>query len=343
MWYAPLEIFKVVAFMSFLRTVSLSLVLPLMFIACNDVDPVESDMPETLASTPVSNPIDIDVTMNTLSGAFRNAGDGSPAVLIVPGSGPTDRDGNSPAGLKTNMYRLLADALEDRGVSSLRVDKRGMFSSAGAGDPNAVTVDIYAQDYRDWAARLREDTQTDCVYLLGHSEGGTMVTAAAVGADGICGLILVAAPGRNYADVLRQQLQANPANAPILPDALSAIDALSQGEGVDVTTFHPALKGLFAPQVQGFLMSLFSIDPASFVTEAALPTLVLQGDRDLQVTTVDAQRLADAGGTLVLLPGVNHILKNAPESRAGNLATYGNPDLPISDLAVSAIVEFITD
>jgi pimeloyl-ACP methyl ester carboxylesterase len=326
--------------MSVFRSASLSLILPLLLISCGDVDRVdrsEIDAPDIVTR------VDVDVKM-VLSGAFRNAGTDAPAVLIVPGSGPTDRDGNSPAGLETDMYRLLADALEDRGVSSLRVDKRGMFSSAGAGDPNGVTVDIYAQDYRDWAATLRAETQADCVYLLGHSEGGTMVTAAAAGdRGGLCGLILVAAPGRNFADVLREQLQANPANAPILPDALAAIDALTQGEAVDVSSFHPALQGLFAPQVQGFLMSFFSIDPASLVTEAELPTLVLQGDRDLQVTTEDAQRLADAGGTLVLLPGINHVLIDAPESRAGNLATYGDPNLPVSAAAVNAIVEFTAD
>lgn len=330
--------------MSLLRSVSLAVLMPLMLIACRDAGPVETD------ASNISNPVDIadsvetEWTMGPLSGAFRNAGPNSPSVLIVPGSGPTDRDGNSPAGIKANTYKLLADGLEANGVSSLRVDKRGMYTSGAAGDPNAVTVDIYSQDYRDWAQQLRENTGADCVYLLGHSEGGMMVSAAAAGErEGLCGLILVAAPGRPFADVLREQLQANPANAPVLPDALGAIDALNRGDRIDVQAFHPALQGLFAPQVQDFLISAFAVDPAALVRDAAVPTLILQGDRDLQVSVADAERLADAGGTLVVLPGVNHVLKDASEARAENFATYSNPDLPLSGSVVPAIIDFMKD
>lgn len=328
--------------MSYLRSVSVLVLMPMVLIACGDTGPVETDAPDISNRVDVADSVETEWTMDTLSGVFRNAGPNSPSVLIVPGSGPTDRDGNSPAGIKADIYKLLADGLEANGVSSLRVDKRGMFTSAGAGDPNAVTVDLYAQDYRDWAAYLREQTGADCVYLLGHSEGGMMVSAAAAGERaGICGLILVAAPGRSYGDVLREQLQANPANAPVLPDAMKALATLEQGERIDVQTFHPALQGLFAPQVQGFLISAFSVDPAQLVRDAALPTLVLQGDRDIQVSLSDAARLADAGATLVVLPGVNHVLKDAPEGRAENFATYSNPDLPLSDSVVPAIIDFM--
>ncbi|MGB6228525.1 MAG: alpha/beta hydrolase, partial [Litorimonas sp.] len=204
---------------------------------------------------------DREMTVNGLAGSFRDAGGDAPAILIVPGSGPTDRNGNSPSGIAASSYRMLADGLQAAGVSSLRVDKHGMFGSSAAGDGNAVTVDLYAQDYLDWADALRAETGRDCVHLLGHSEGGLMVSAAAArDSEGLCGLILVAAPGRPLGDVLREQLRANPANAPILPDALATIDALEAGERVDVSAMHPALQGLFAPAVQGFLISSLAAD-----------------------------------------------------------------------------------
>ena len=56
----------------------------------------------------------------------------TPVFLIVPGSGPTDRDGNSPLGIAAAPYRLLAEALAKRGYPSVRIDKRGMFGSEGA-------------------------------------------------------------------------------------------------------------------------------------------------------------------------------------------------------------------
>jgi fermentation-respiration switch protein FrsA (DUF1100 family) len=91
---------------------------------------------------------------------------------------------------------------------------------------------------------------------------------------------------------LRDQLRANPANAPLLDQALSAITRLEAGERVDATTLHPALMSLFAPQVQGFLISLFSYDPAALLAKNSKPVLVVQGGRDLQVGEADARRLA---------------------------------------------------
>jgi hypothetical protein len=284
-----------------------------------------------------------EMSLDGLGGLFLDAGEHAPVILIVPGSGPTDRDGNNPMGVAAAPYRLLAQNLQQAGISTLRVDKRGLFSSAAAGDPNAVTLDIYAQDYINWATRLRAETGQECVYLLGHSEGGQMVSAAAAqNADGICGLILVSAPGRPLFDVLREQLRANPANAPILDQALGAIDQLEAGNRVKADSLHPALMGLFAPQVQDFMISSYGVDPKALVTQAGVPTLVIQGDRDIQVSVADADRLAEADNAeFVLLPGVNHVLKDSPEDRAANLATYADPELPLAVKIVPAIQIFV--
>src|SRR5262245_27369550 len=149
-----------------------------------------------------------EVAAGALHGTMLTTGPRAPIVLIVPGSGPTDRDGNSLLGVRAANYRLLAEALARKGVSSVRVDKRGMFGSAGAGDPNAVTVELYATDIRAWIDSIRKATGTRCVWLLGHSEGALMVSAAARERNDVCGLVLVAGAGRRWGDVLRAQLAA---------------------------------------------------------------------------------------------------------------------------------------
>ncbi len=286
--------------------------------------------------------LESETRVGSLFGARIHAGDDAPLALIVPGSGPTDRDGNNPAGINSNTYKMLATELARRGVSTVRVDKRGMFSSVGAGDPNAVTVELYAQDYREWAAALSPEARGNCIYLLGHSEGALMVSAAARVQDNICGLILVAGAGRPFGDILREQLRANPANALLLEDAFAAIDSLEAGETVSTDGMHPALAPLFRDDVQGFLISMMAVDPAAVAAAAGLPTLILQGDRDIQISVEDAQLLSDAsGGELVILQGVNHILKEAPADRPGNLRTYGDPSLPIAPEAVDAIASFV--
>jgi pimeloyl-ACP methyl ester carboxylesterase len=281
-----------------------------------------------------------------LKGTMVSPAATAPVVLIIPGSGPTDRDGNNPMGVKASTYRLLAEGLAKQGIASVRIDKRGMFGSAAAvPDANAVTVEDYASDVRAWVASIRERTGRKCVWVAGHSEGGLVALAAGRNAADICGLILISAPGRPMAEVMRAQLQANSANAPVLKDALSAIDKLEAGQTVDVSSFHPALQTLFAPQVQKFLISLFSFDPADLLRRETKPVLILQGDNDLQVGADDARRLAAArpSAKLILLPKVNHTLKEVPAGdRAANMAAYADPSLPLAPGVVEAIAEFVS-
>jgi pimeloyl-ACP methyl ester carboxylesterase len=280
-----------------------------------------------------------------LAGTLTDAGKKAPVVLIVPGSGPTDRDGNNPLGVSASSYRLLAEDLWRRGVSSVRIDKRGLFESKTAvADGNAVTIADYAADVHNWAAVAAKRQAVHCVWLLGHSEGGLIALAAAQEPKDICGLILVATPGRKLGDILREQLRANPANAPILDPALAALAELEAGRRVDVSTIHPALQGLFAPQVQGFLIDMLAKDPAALAAKVKLPVLIVQGGKDLQVSIPDARALAKAkpDARLLIIPGMNHVLKDvASDDRAGNVTTYRDPSLPVDGQLVGAIVDFV--
>lgn len=299
-----------------------------------------------------ANPVETSVEAAGPAGALKGtmlsaASPRSPVALLIPGSGPTDRDGNNPLGVRASTYRLLAEDLAARGVTTVRIDKRGMFGSAVAvPDANAVTIADYVADVQSWSAVLRKRTGAACIWLMGHSEGGLVAMAAARGeaAADICGLVLLSAAGRPLGEVLREQLKANPANAPLLGQAIPAIDALEQGRRVDATAMHPALQGLFAPQVQGFLISAFSYAPRVLLAGYSKPVLVLQGQRDLQVKAADATLLKSAAphATLVLLPDVNHVLKSVESGDLqANFATYGDPGLPLAPGVGAAIADFV--
>lgn len=280
-----------------------------------------------------------------LAGTFEDAGKGAPVVLIIPGSGPTDRDGNNPAGVTAAPYRLLAGALAAKGVSSVRIDKRGMFGSkAAVPDPNKVTVGDYATDAHSWVAAIRKRTGAKCVWVLGHSEGALIALAAAQQPRGICGVILVSGAGRRLSDVIREQLRSNPANAPVLAEAMAALDSLDRGQHVDVANMNPALLPLLRPQVQDFLIDMFRYEPAKLAASLAVPLLVLQGERDIQVSTADAKALAAAQpkAKLVLIPTMNHVLKDvATDDRPANVATYAEPWLPVDSTLTDAIAAFV--
>lgn len=282
-----------------------------------------------------------------LAGTLIDAGTRAPTVLIVPGCGPTDRDGNNPLGVAAAPYRLLAEALGERGISTVRIDKRGMFASKAAiPDANAVSIADYAADTHKWIDAIRSRTGASCVWVLGHSEGALVALQAAQDAKHVCGLVLVAAPGRRLGDVLREQLRSNPANAPLLGSAFASIDSLENGKTVDVKALPAALQALFAPQVQAFLIDLMAHDPARLAARVTLPMLVVQGGRDLQVPESDARRLASAQpeAELLIIPEMNHVLKAvAIEDRAANLATYADPLLRVEPQLVEAIARFVAD
>lgn len=281
-----------------------------------------------------------------LGGEAILTGGADAVVVIVPGSGPTDRDGNSPKGLKTDAYKKLAEGLGIAGIASVRIDKRGMFRSASPDiDPNNVTVVGLGADIGAWVDATTRKTGMECAWVLGHSEGGLMaLVAAQEDTTPICGLILVASPGRRLGTILRQQLKANPANAPILEGALRAIDALERGESPEFAITDFTLKRLFPESVQAYIMDLFAQDPARLAAAVDKPILIVQGTQDIQISQTDADALKSAQPKAVLkiLDGMTHTLKVVETSdRSANAATYSDPSLPLHPDLVPAIVAFI--
>ena len=294
-----------------------------------------------VAQTPVEAP----GPNGALAGTLAGEGAGRPVVLIVPGSGPTDRDGNNPMGVTAAPYRLLAEALAAAGIATVRIDKRGMFGSkAAVADANAVTIADYAADVHAWAKAIRARTGATCVWVLGHSEGGLVALAAAQTPADLCGLILLSTPGRPLGAVVRDQFRANLANAPLLPQVEGVLAAYEAGKPVDRTALHPALAGIFPPQLDGYWRSILGYDPAKLAATYPGPMLIEQGDRDIQVSVADAKLLAAAQprARLAIVASANHVLKHvASDDRQANLATYGDASLPLADGVVAPIVAIV--
>ena len=295
----------------------------------------------SLQAIPVSREFTLPAELGFLAGTMIDAGPDAPAAVIIAGSGPTDRDGNSPLGVSAGTYRLLAEGLASQGISTLRYDKRGVGQSAGAMVAEAdLRFQTYVDDARAWAGLLRAETGQDCVWLIGHSEGALIAQSAATqDPTGICGLVLVSGAGRPAAVVLREQLRAGTPE-PYLSQALTIVDALDAGEAIDCP---PLFAALCRPSVQPYVVSWMDVDPAALAAQSALPTLVVQGSTDIQTTVTDAEALAGAheGIELAVLEGVNHVLKAAPIERAANVATYADPALPLAEEVVPTISAFI--
>lgn len=262
------------------------------------------------------------------------------AVLILPGSGPTDRNGNSPLGLTTDAYKLVARAFAEQGIASLRFDKRGIGASAGAAQREEdLRFDSNIDDALAWANFLRQQPRIAKVVILGHSEGA-LTGAIASQRVGIAGFISLAGVGVRASETLRRQLETK-ISGDLRARAFAAIAELEAGRLVPSPP--PELMALFRPSVQPYLISWFKLDPAAEIAKVKVPVLIVQGTTDLQVTVEDAKLLAAAkpDAKLLIVDGMNHVLRAAPADPASNSATYRNPSLPLKPELMPAFVDFV--
>lgn len=163
---------------------------------------------------------------------------------------------------------------------------------------------------------------------------------------GIAGLVLLATPSRPMGELLRHQLSQRLSNAKLYQQADEAIASLERGRRFSVEHMDERLRPLFHPAVQGFLMSVFRLDPLALAAHFDGPQIVIQGTRDLQVTVDDAKRLASAASNarLVIVESANHVMKeiNVPDV-AVNVAAYADPSIPIMQKCLCAVSDFILE
>lgn len=276
-------------------------------------------------------------------GTLTDPSDDAPLVILTAGSGPTDRNGDNPLASAGRIYEQLANGLAEQGVAMIRYDKRGMFGSGKAiANANNVRIADYAGDVRNWV-KLAQERGRDCAWLMGHSEGGIVTLLAAQDTPGVCGIILLASPGRPITVLLREQLgkQLPPAMMADVEDVLLSLEA---GEKADTSKLVPGVAIIFNEQVQPYLIDLATNDPAAMAAASDLPLLIVHFVEDLQVIAADADAFTAArpDATRVDLDGVNHAFKPAaPGDAAANAATYGNADLKIDPRLAATIAEFV--
>ena len=258
-------------------------------------------------------------------------------VILIAGSGPTDRDGNQK-GLTNNSLKLLAEALANNGIAVYSYDKR-IFAQIASGklDEASLSFDNFIDDAKAVIQYFKNQKKFHSITIAGHSEGALIGMVAADGnADGY---ISIAGAGRPIDEVLVEQIGKQ---APFLKEEVQKnLETLKSG-----TTFelkNQMLASLFRASVQPYMISWIKYNPQSEIKKLHVPTLLINGDKDIQVSVNDAQLLQQAKpeAQLKIISNMNHIFKEIKGDEAENKASYTNPDLPISKELPMIITTFI--
>lgn len=259
-------------------------------------------------------------------------------VILIAGSGPTNRSGNQIGGIN-NSLKYLAQGLATKGHYVFSYDKRIIAQViAGTVDEQSLRFEHFVTDAKDAVAHFRATELYDKIVIAGHSEGSLIGMMAANGsADAF---ISLAGAGRTIDDIIVDQISEK---VPALSAEVRAgLDKIKQNEEVDST--NPILSSLFRKSVQPYLRSWIALDPLQEIQKLEMPILILNGTKDMQVKTTEAELLKAArpDAQLHIITNMNHIFKEIEGDSAENLATYNDASLPVMPELIDTIDKFLT-
>jgi pimeloyl-ACP methyl ester carboxylesterase len=266
-------------------------------------------------------------------------------VLIVAGSGPTDRNGNSAGALRaqnnSNLYAILAWQLASAGIASVRYDKRVLGDNLQKIDLPSTTIDDFIADAIAGARSLVADRRFSKVILIGDGEGAELVLQAVNRGAPAAGIVMMSGAGRPIMPVLREQISKQLPPAEIVKWDSASARYLRGEEPGDV---HPGLRSMLQPANRRFVQSWVKYDPASEIARVKVPVLIIQGGRDVQVSEADARALkvAHPAANLVVIPAANHVFRAATtDDRMAQVKLYTDRTIPIVPELTPAIVDWI--
>lgn len=294
---------------------------------------------------PVSTEVKVARGGDTLAGTLLVPGKGSnwPVALIIAGSGPTDRNGNSPL-LKgqNNSLKYLAEGLAKKGIATLRFDKRFLGGSHSARPVGELIFDDFVDDAALLIGWLHDQKQFRSVAVLGHSEGSLIGMRAIRQVEGrvpVAAYVSLSGAGQPIGHVLEWQLcKQLEALCPEIKRLMIAVK-----EGQPTGEINPMLQGIFNPAVLPFLKNWMQYDPAAEIAQLKCRVMIVNGTTDLQVQVSEAGLLhaARPEATYLIIEGMNHVFKEAPANALANQATYSDPELPVMKELIKGVSAFL--
>ncbi len=352
------------------------LVGPAVAIGCNpEISPSPSPSPTPTPSVsptpapPVSEEVSWQMGNTTVAATITRPDDKAvhPAVVFVAGSGPTDRNWNSPLLTGTNgSAGLLAEELAKSGYVTIRYDKRVSGPNAAKNLPlmeGQISMESHVDELAGAVGMLldRPEVDPERIYAFGNSEGTIHILNYQMAREPkFAGMVLQGAPGRNLAEVTHTQLEAQIAPLPNAGEIMAGYDKL-MADFLDGKPFvaDPALpdgfnnlvKGFYAPINLPFTRELFQFNAAPVLAKMTVPTLVVIGKKDVQIDyQLDGAPLEKAAEgldniTFVYPENANHVLKFESRPRSAltgaDALTYNASDRVLDPDALRVIKDWL--
>ncbi len=217
----------------------------------------------------------------------------SPAVLIIPGPGATNRDGPIVARPPDPLYKDLSATLTGAGMVTLRYDHRGIGDSQLETGQQLSWEDMVS-DAREALKYLSERQEVDAnrLAVVGHDMGGVIAMKVAASDERVKGVALISTPGRPLVDVWTESYRFT--HGPVSADAYQAmIDGLlTNGALPTRDVMRPEFQSLLPPNQDAFFRDMFSLDPAEDAKAVKQPVFMVTGERSTAVKPVDTDRLS---------------------------------------------------
>ncbi len=258
-------------------------------------------------------------------------------VILIAGSGPTNRSGNSTMGGINNSLKFLAEGLAGNGIAVFSYDKR-IFAQmiAKTLDEKTLSFEDFINDAKDVITYFKLQKKYSKIIIAGHSEGALIGMVAALNtADGYVSL---AGAGRCIDEVLLEQLGNQ---SPKMKNAAQE-GFTSLKEGKTFENKNPMLASIFRESVQPYMISWIKYNPQVEIKKLTIPILLINGTKDIQVPSTDAELLhvANSKSELKIIENMNHIFKEITVDE-DNLKSYSDPKLPVIPELINTLTTFV--
>ncbi|WP_413999225.1 alpha/beta hydrolase family protein [Flavobacterium sp. W1B] len=258
-------------------------------------------------------------------------------VILIAGSGPTDRDGNQK-GMINNSLKYLSEDLAKNDIATFSYDKRIIAQmAAGTVDEKSLSLDDFIKDAKDILTFFKNQKKYNKIIIAGHSEGALVGMVAANGnADAY---ISLAGAGRTIDAVVVEQIEKQ---APFLKEEVEKdFEILKSGKTFELK--NQMLASIFRESVQPYMISWIKYDPQNEIKKLQIPMLLINGTKDLQVKVLEAELLKKTKpeAKLVVIEDMNHVFKEIKGDDTENMKSYNDPNLFVSEKLVSTINLFI--